>query len=100
VMDAQAQGEQLGYGLDVEAMRVISDMPDWTPGEVKGKKVKVYYTLPIIFTMAKEWYYVYPLRSGERRLKWTSQTWENPSTSSGQVLNPSFFAASGVSQAQ
>ena len=37
--------------LDAEAFRVISSMPDWTPGTVKGEKVKVAFTLPIMFAM-------------------------------------------------
>ncbi|MCF0191869.1 MAG: energy transducer TonB [Prevotella sp.] len=35
--------------LDAEALRVISEMPDWTPGEHNGQKVAVRYTLPIEF---------------------------------------------------
>lgn len=34
-----------------EAKRVIRMMPDWTPGEQRGKKVKVRYTLPINFEL-------------------------------------------------
>ena len=37
--------------LDQEAIRVVSSMPDWTAGELKGKKVKVYYVLPINFKL-------------------------------------------------
>jgi TonB family protein len=35
--------------LDKEALRVVSSLPDFTPGELKGKKVAVWYTLPINF---------------------------------------------------
>ncbi len=35
--------------LDDEAMRVVSSMPDWIPGEKDGKKVKVMYIVPINF---------------------------------------------------
>jgi TonB family protein len=35
--------------LDAEAVRVIKDMPVWTPGEQKGEKVNVQYVLPINF---------------------------------------------------
>lgn len=35
--------------LDAEAVRVVSEMPKWTPGEEKGEKVRVRYVLPIIF---------------------------------------------------
>lgn len=40
----------LGYGLDQEAMRVVGMIPNFkTPGKVNGKAVKVYYQLPIKF---------------------------------------------------
>lgn len=35
--------------LDEEAIRVIKLMPKWTPGQQSGKKVRVKYTLPIVF---------------------------------------------------
>ncbi len=35
--------------LDAEAVRVIENMPNWTPGKQKGKAVNVYFTLPINF---------------------------------------------------
>ena len=35
--------------LDKEAIRIIKSMPRWIPGESKGKKVKVRYTLPFQF---------------------------------------------------
>ena len=37
--------------LDEEALRVINTMPAWTPGTVKGKAVKVAFTLPIMFAL-------------------------------------------------
>lgn len=37
--------------LDAEALRVISSMPAFTPGEVNGKPVSVYYTLPVSFKL-------------------------------------------------
>lgn len=37
--------------LDGEAMRVVSLMPNWTPGSMRGKKVRVRYTLPITFSL-------------------------------------------------
>jgi protein TonB len=39
----------LGDGLDQEALRVVKNMPAWTPGMVKGKKVKTRMELPINF---------------------------------------------------
>jgi TonB family protein len=35
--------------IDKEAVRVVSNMPKWIPGEEKGKKVAVLYTMPINF---------------------------------------------------
>lgn len=35
--------------LDAEAVRVVKNMPKWTPGKVKGKFVRVAYTTPITF---------------------------------------------------
>ncbi|MCM1337253.1 MAG: M56 family metallopeptidase [Candidatus Amulumruptor caecigallinarius] len=37
--------------LDAEALRVVSVMPDFTPGTVNGKPVSVYYTLPVNFRL-------------------------------------------------
>ncbi len=38
--------------LDAEALRVISLMPDWTPGTQKGVPVRVKYILPITFRLS------------------------------------------------
>lgn len=38
-------------GLDAEAMRVISTMPRWRPGQQQGKKVFVRYVIPIGFKL-------------------------------------------------
>lgn len=35
--------------LDKEALRIISEMPDWIPAEINGIKTKVEYSLPINF---------------------------------------------------
>lgn len=40
--------------LDAEAVRVIQAMPAWTPGEQRGEKVRVKYTLPINFKLEKD----------------------------------------------
>ncbi len=40
--------------LNAEAMRVVGLMPNWQPGEQKGKKVNVRYTLPIQFRLSEE----------------------------------------------
>jgi len=41
-----------GKSLDAEAMRVVGSMPKWKPGKTKGKAIKVYYSLPIIFRLS------------------------------------------------
>ena len=38
-----------GITFDKEAIAVIKKMPNWIPGEYKGKKVAVQYDLPIKF---------------------------------------------------
>ncbi len=43
------KNERAGYGLDEEAMRLVSKMPKWNPGQIKGKNVKTRFTLPITF---------------------------------------------------
>ncbi len=37
--------------LDAEAIRVVKSMPKWTPGQHRGKTVKVSYTIPINFSL-------------------------------------------------
>ncbi len=49
VSNAKVIGKELGSGLDEEAVRVISSMPKWTPGQVKGKDVKTRMVLPITY---------------------------------------------------
>lgn len=39
----------LGSGTDEEAMRVVRNMPAWTPGRQNHRAVSVRYTLPITF---------------------------------------------------
>ena len=39
--------------LDAEAMRVVSIMPQWKPGEQRGKPVSVRYEMPIVFSLKK-----------------------------------------------
>ncbi len=37
--------------LDKEALRVVKSMPKWTPGEQRGKPVRVKFTLPVQFRL-------------------------------------------------
>jgi protein TonB len=39
------------YLLDAEAVRVVKSMPNWIPGKIRGKAVKVRYYLPINFKL-------------------------------------------------
>lgn len=41
----------IGSGCDAEAVRVISEMPNWSPGIHKGKAVPVAYNIPIRFSL-------------------------------------------------
>jgi protein TonB len=50
VSDVEVLNPQ-GYGFDKEAKRVISEMPAWKPGRQGGKKVRVYYVIPINFAL-------------------------------------------------
>jgi len=51
VSNVTTMGNKLGYGLEEEAVKVVSAMPAWTPGQVKGKKVKTWRTLPIVYKL-------------------------------------------------
>ncbi|WP_339879284.1 energy transducer TonB [uncultured Algoriphagus sp.] len=41
----------IGGGCDEEAFRVVSDSPQWTPGEIDGKRVSTRMKLPIEFKL-------------------------------------------------
>ncbi|MFO7614745.1 MAG: energy transducer TonB [Bacteroidales bacterium] len=41
----------IGGGCDEEAIRVVKNMPKWTPGKQRGKAVRVQYNLPVKFTL-------------------------------------------------
>jgi protein TonB len=51
ISNVKAVGDKLGYGLEEEAIRVVSKMPKWTPGKIKGKNVKTWRTLPITYKL-------------------------------------------------
>ena len=42
---------ELGYGLDEEAIRVVSAMPNWEPAKQNGRKVRLIMTLPVKFRL-------------------------------------------------
>lgn len=39
--------KSLGYGLDEEAIRVITSYENWIPGQQRGVNVRVLYSIPI-----------------------------------------------------
>ena len=41
----------IGGGCDEEAVRVVKNMPKWTPGKQRGKPVRVQFNLPVKFTL-------------------------------------------------
>ena len=41
----------IGHGCDEEAIRLVSKMPKWIPGENDGVKVSVYQTIPVTFKL-------------------------------------------------
>lgn len=51
VTNVSTIGNKIGYGLEEEAIRVVSKMPKWTPGQVKGKNVKTWRALPINYRL-------------------------------------------------
>ena len=40
--------------LDKEALRVIKSMPRWKPGKIRGKPVRVKYTVPVNFKLTSD----------------------------------------------
>ena len=51
ISNVSTVGNKIGYGLEEEAIKVVSDMPKWKPGQVKGKNVKTWRTLPINYRL-------------------------------------------------
>lgn len=45
------KGVSGGPGLEVEALRLVSIMPKWTPGIKNGKVTYMHYSLPIKFQL-------------------------------------------------
>ena len=52
IKDAQIE-ESVNPELDAEAIRVVSDMPRWTPGKQHGEPVDVKYSIPINFQLTQ-----------------------------------------------
>ncbi len=51
ISNVSTVGKKIGYGLEEEAIKVVSAMPKWTAGTVKGKAVKTWRTLPITYKL-------------------------------------------------
>jgi periplasmic protein TonB len=49
VSNVKAIGDKVGNGLEEEAVRIVSKMPKWSPGQIKGKNVKTWRVLPITY---------------------------------------------------
>jgi TonB family protein len=46
--------KNIGYGIDTEALRVVNEMPKWSPAVQNGKPVEMEYTLEVNFKLDKE----------------------------------------------
>ncbi|HTF03478.1 MAG TPA: energy transducer TonB [Bacteroidia bacterium] len=55
--------------LDTEAVRVISTMPNWSPGMIDGKPVKVSMTVPVKFALSPA-----DIKKGKRKSKRKSKS--------------------------
>lgn len=51
LINPMVEGNNEGYGLDEEALRVVRKMPTWVPGKINGKPVKTKFTLPVKFVL-------------------------------------------------
>ena len=51
ISDVKSVGNKLGYGLEEEAVKVVSKLPKWMPGKVKGKNVKTRLSVPITYKL-------------------------------------------------
>lgn len=51
IVDVEVIRSAGNIDLDKEAVRVISNMPNWKPGMIDGKTVRVKYTIPINFSL-------------------------------------------------
>lgn len=54
VVSAAEIAKTAGTEYDNEVLRVVRKMPAWKAGENGGKKVAVYFTLPVTFTSAEQ----------------------------------------------
>jgi len=52
--ELQSHGRKLGYGLEEEAIRVLSMSPPWNPGTHNGEPVIAKYNIPVKFSLKKK----------------------------------------------
>lgn len=51
ITDIALAGKAIGYGMDEEALRIVTAMPKWKPVLYKGKPVDYVYQLPVQFML-------------------------------------------------
>ncbi|WP_439183164.1 M56 family metallopeptidase [Carboxylicivirga taeanensis] len=73
--------------LDDEAVRVVSSMPQWTPGKQKGQTVNVSYTIPINFSLNGE---EPEIKEGQRSVKIVNMTEEQRATAIKNIKSKGF----------
>lgn len=44
----------LGWGCNKAVTTMLKNMPAWKPGSIKGKPVRVSYSLPVVFKLEEE----------------------------------------------
>lgn len=71
----------VGFGLDQEALRVVSESPDWIPGYQKGQAVNVRMRLPVRFKL--------PEKEATSQLSGIAQTSKNSNSSLDANIRPS-----------
>jgi len=49
--DVKVYKDPVGFACGEEAKRVIKMMPPWTPGKIKGKKVRGSFKIPVKFAL-------------------------------------------------
>lgn len=45
-------GQSVSKGIDEEAIRVVKNMPNWTPAYQDGEPVPVHFSIPIVFKLS------------------------------------------------
>jgi periplasmic protein TonB len=51
ISNVKAIGDKVGDGLEEEAVKIVSQMPRWSPGQIKGKNVKTWRILPVTYKL-------------------------------------------------